>query len=278
MPHFLKSCLLWLTDVLPDISNLLLGLLGVLMSFPDKAGEIEKDPFWRKTIAYTCIVIALAGLAASRYQRRQASSQMSTLTGNVNLLVTNTNNLVTSTNSTVTLIGAMLIQLGTLNSRLNDLDRQVVANKGNPQAIASLRAQIAATQDQTSKVSKQFLLSMARGVANDIDSLAETQQVDEDRVSHTFLGNHQMGFMKLGWAQRNQPSMATADYLRQQLLQELPPSVRTSEDADEAKTFTFASTGGLVTADDLKKAARYLRELASRVAAQVTSVTPAPPQ
>jgi hypothetical protein len=261
IPHFPNHLLPILIDGLPDIANMLLAVLGVMMSFPDKASRMEKNSILRKSIATSCFVLAAAALFVGAYQRQRVSAQMSTLVNNGNTLVINTNN-------TVTMTGVMISKLGTLTSLMADLDRRAAANKGNPKELASLRAQIAAAQDQTTKVSKQLLLSMAAGIANDVDNLAETQRVDEDRISHIFIGNNQMGFMKLGWAQRNQPSMATADYLRQQLLEELPPPVRTSEDSDEAKTFTFASTGGLVTADDLKKAARYLRELASRVAAQ----------
>lgn len=87
---------LWylLLDVLPDISNILLAVVGVLMSFPKKAQAIEDNPILRRTTATICILFGLAGLLVSAGQRRQFNSQMVTLLGNVQRSLDNTNTLL----------------------------------------------------------------------------------------------------------------------------------------------------------------------------------------
>ena len=59
---------------LPEISNLLLGVLGVLMSFPEKADRLEKNILMRRTIAVICMLVGFGGFAASLLQRREADS------------------------------------------------------------------------------------------------------------------------------------------------------------------------------------------------------------
>jgi hypothetical protein len=61
---------------LPEITNALLAILGVLMSFPKKAEDIEGNPKLRRIIAFGCIVFGVLGFVASIVQRRQVDSEM----------------------------------------------------------------------------------------------------------------------------------------------------------------------------------------------------------
>ncbi len=264
MPHFLKPIILWIVDALPDISNLILVLVGVIMSLPKLAEKIEDYAIARYTLAIGCIVLGLAGFIVGVNQRRQATSQMTTLGGNVNILVTNTNSLVTSTNNVVTMVGVMLPQVAVLNSRIADLDRQIAAAKGKPQAIASLQAQVAAAREQSSKISKQLLFTMVPGISNELDGVSERWSAEVDQQK-SHAGSSQMAHLSSKWSNQARPSIITAESLRQQLLQELPPSDQKPEDTSEAAVFARAIKGG--SPDDLRTAARYLRDLSNRVAA-----------
>jgi hypothetical protein len=118
MSHFSKA-VEWLAYYLPEISNLSLAVLGVWMSFPEKAEKIEKNPFSRKLISYTCVVVGVAGFAASMHQKRQADSDMRTLIGNTNTLVSDTSNLIKNTNATVINTNNLALTLSVLVPRLD---------------------------------------------------------------------------------------------------------------------------------------------------------------
>jgi hypothetical protein len=65
-----------LADALPDISNLLLGVLGVLMSLPKLAEKIEENPRLRYSLGIFCILLGFGGFALSIKQRHQSESEM----------------------------------------------------------------------------------------------------------------------------------------------------------------------------------------------------------
>lgn len=61
---------------IPEIANALLAILGVWMSFPQKAERIEGSPITRRIIAAACIVFGIAGLVISVMQRRDSDDKM----------------------------------------------------------------------------------------------------------------------------------------------------------------------------------------------------------
>ena len=177
MPSFFKHILLWLVDALPDISNILLAILGVLMSFPKKAEQIEKNPFWRKFIAALCIVVGLAGLAVSSYQRWHFNSQITQLVADDDKLVADddklardTTRLVGATNTMVTDFGILMPQVTALDARVAELDVKIAAakQKHDSPLVAKLQAKEDAVQKQADEAEKKLLLSMAPSL---IDSL-----------------------------------------------------------------------------------------------------------
>jgi len=176
-----KSVLSWLADALPDISNILLAVLGVLMSFPAKAEEIEKNPFWRKVIAYTCIGVALAGFAASTYQRRHFNSQISRLLTDDDKLVINTTNLVKSANVVVTDFSIVTPKLNAVEDHLAKLNLKIAAarEKHDPRLIADLEAQAALARAQADNLSRTLLLSLAPGIVQQMRYLADQWDLDD---------------------------------------------------------------------------------------------------
>jgi len=61
---------------LPEISNALLGVVGVILSFPHLVDDIEKDPKKRRMIMSVCLVLGFGGFAFGVVQKFQADQQM----------------------------------------------------------------------------------------------------------------------------------------------------------------------------------------------------------
>jgi hypothetical protein len=56
---------LWVADALPDIPNLILVLVGVIMSLPKLAEKIESYKITRYEVSIGCIVLGLWGFVIS---------------------------------------------------------------------------------------------------------------------------------------------------------------------------------------------------------------------
>jgi len=288
MPHLLKDGLLWAVDALPDISNLILVLVGVIMSLPKLAEKIEDHAVARYSVAFGCIFLGLCGFVVSVSQRRSATAQMSTLVDNVNKLVVSTNTLVSSTNTDVTntttlvtTFGILTPQINSLNARVVDLDKKIEAAKGNPERIATLQAQAAALQEQSDAASRQVLLAMVPGVSEQLRDL----QFQWERENETIIQQFYAAFARAkdkerelrseqvrkrsdldrSYSARIRPVLITADYLRQLLLNRLPPSDLTEQDkrvATMIADFFAGKTGGLIYPESV---ASYLTDLSKRV-------------
>lgn len=285
--HFALNILLGLFDILPDITNFLLAVLGVMMSFPEKAEKLEKNPFWRRTIAGLCIVFGLAGFAASTYQRHQATSQMTSVQNGMQTTVANTNTLLTNTNTLVTNINRVVLmvpQLATLNANVTDLQNKIAAARGNPQLIATLQAQLAAAKTQANTVSRQILLTTLTGGVQQMRSVAD-KWGSEDRV----LVNHikEYGQDRAYFKDRNipvderiaelrkkqedqnaeyskqvMPLIVSVDFLRQQLIQGSDPS---QEDRSVASTFAKVLAGETIQWIQMRFATDYMEKLANKL-------------
>jgi hypothetical protein len=115
---------------------------------------------------------------------------------------------------------------------------------------------------------------MVPGVANELDNASDLYYTDMDRFSKSqeFQGSHQSRRLLKSWWQTAQPSIKTAESLRQELLQELPASNHTPEDTREEAIFARILQGSSAPdPSDMKIAASYLRDLSNRVAASVNS-------
>jgi hypothetical protein len=284
MGQILKSIVHWLIDALPDISNLILVLVGVIMSMPKLAEKIEDHALARNVVGVGCVFLGLAGFVVSINQRRAATSQMGNLVTDVHTLVTNTNTLVVNTNTVALLVPSV----STLNARVADLNLKIDAAKGNPQLIAALQKQAKEAQTQADLASKRLIFAIVPGISNALYSIGNEWYLQDDilitqgatasyangdpRKRVTLLSNGHAEFSKKYTTQAIS-LMPTADSLRQQLLEQLPLSAQTEEDKNEAKLFAKIKGGEGVLSGDLIRAGGYLRSLSQRVA----SANPAAP-
>jgi hypothetical protein len=264
-------------DALPDISNLILVLVGVIMSLPKLAEKIEEHAIARYSVAIGCISVGLWGFFISVSQRRQATSQMGTLVGNVNTLVLNTNTAVTNTNTMVSTFALLMPQVSVLNSRVSDGEKKIEAAKGNPQLIATLQAQAADLREQSERASTRVLLAMVPGIVHELKDLASGWYNMLDDTDMTYkrelLGQRHDMMVKVNeeFLGRTLPIMKIADELRTRLLKLLPASSEIKDDQTEALVFNRLMAGGrfgegdFSDYQDLRGVAEYLNQLAARV-------------
>jgi hypothetical protein len=79
MPIVLRHTWGWLLDVLPEISNLILVLVGVGLSLPKLAERVEEYKPTRLAIAALCFLIGLGGFWSSVKQKHELESQINQL-------------------------------------------------------------------------------------------------------------------------------------------------------------------------------------------------------
>jgi hypothetical protein len=149
----------WIVDALPDISNLILVLVGVIMSLPKLAERIEDYAVARYFLSIGCIFIGVCGFVVGVNQRRQANSDMSTLIRNTNTLVTNTNVTVGNTN----MIVLMVPQVAALQGKVAEIDAKLTAarTKNNPKLVSDLETEATKARAQADNASDNLLLSVA---------------------------------------------------------------------------------------------------------------------
>jgi hypothetical protein len=242
------------------------------MSLSKLAEKIEDYAVARYTIAVGCILLGLCGFVVSVNQRRQATSQMGTLLSDADTLVSNTNTLVSNTNTVV----LMVPEVSELKSRVADLDKKLQAARGNPQLIATLQAEKEDAQAQAQETSKQLLLATVPGIAGQMYDIGDRWNHDDDHLvtnsrqaqEPNEVTEKKAADLSRGYSIQIQPLMATADYLRQQLLEQLPSSSQTDEDRKESVVFAKAVAGDTISPHELMSAATYLHRLSQRVSAK----------
>ena len=251
----------WLFYILPAFSNLVLVLLGVVLSLPTLAEKVEKTPKYKKALGAVCLAAGFVGFWFDVAERRSNDQQITTLVANVGVLVTNTNTLANNTSVTVTNIGLLLLQVNFLNSRITNLENDIKAAKGNPRLIASLLAEIQAARTQEEAATRQTLLAMVSGVADQLVFLGRSWYLEE---GHHSVDQQFRSDLAKGYMERVAPLMVTADNLRQQLLKQLP-SAQTEEDKSEVAIFAKAMAGRTTEPLEIQRIADYLHDLSRRV-------------
>jgi hypothetical protein len=175
-------------------------------------------------------------------------------------------------------------QVTTTDAHIGDLKLEIDAAKGNPQILASLQAQVTVAKSEAAKASRELLIATTPGIAQELHDLglrwynedgslitiaATSHSMDPDKQESE---RNELTQKRLSLAQKYlelaQPSMLTADYLRQQLIQQLGPSEPTTEDRNEAAVFARAVAGQPITSLELSGAGSYLLTLSKRVAAK----------
>jgi len=176
------------------------------------------------------------------------------------------------------ILSTLTLQITTAQNQLADIGRKIDAAKGNQQLINSLKTQAAVAQEQLNGFSKQLVVATVPALANELDSLSDRWSTENETLGKPGReGARAVNQVTLKWLAQARPSMVMADSLRQQLLLELPPSDQTQE-RNRSETAIFANAISTqivdeekVSANDLKTAAQYLRDLSNRVATLINS-------
>lgn len=258
----------WMFYVLPALSNLILVLLGVVLSLPTLAEKIEKTPNYRKALGAVCLLAGLVGFWFDVGQRRssdQTNRQLLRDTSNAlrksDDLIDKTGVLVSSTNQMVTNFTVLMPQVNTLNSQVVVLNKKLEAAKGNPQLIAVLQGQIDTVRAQSAALSKQMVIGMVPIICGQMSDRAMryimSTQIDDLRRETP----EQQAEVRIVYERDMAAILADADYLRQQLLQ---GETLTPEDQAQAAIFKGALSGHFAGFNGMK-AAVYLYNLSKRV-------------
>jgi hypothetical protein len=166
--------------------------------------------------------------------------------------------------------------VGIVTLQNTSIERKIDVN-GKPQVIV--------TQVQTDIAAKQLLLSIVPIVVRQLQELALQWYTKDDGIMTLYQGDsrrrsasdddRQRLMLEMGqkrselardYAPQIETLMVNADFIRQELLQRLPPSEQSVHDRNEAVTFARESALGANSSGELKNAASYLSSLAQRVA------------
>jgi len=277
----------WLPYVLPAISNLILVLLGVIMSLPALAEKVEKTPKYRKCLAAICLIAGVIGFIFDVAQRHSSDETNKQLIENVGItlkktdeLVQQTTGMLATTNQMATTVAVYMPQIAEMNSHVAAIDKQLKTTN-DPRLIADLQAQKAEVQKQAAAISKRMSIALVPEIVhqmrdahsnyldeafrlyNETDSLTSgpwtpetpqklTEKLTEVKADRLRLDNRYRDELK--------EMVSTADYLRRQLLQVIP---QTDEDKAEEQSFSAAINGD-TKSFDVWKATKYLESLAQR--------------
>jgi hypothetical protein len=106
MPHSIHQTYKWLSYALPQFSDLILGVGGLVLSWGKTADRFEHR---RKHIGWICFFLGFASFGFRIAQQIQADNDTQTLVNNTNTLVSTVQPVLTNTN---TLVGGMNNLLG----------------------------------------------------------------------------------------------------------------------------------------------------------------------
>lgn len=268
-----------------EIIGGLLIFLSSLVSeaFPKKFRLALWAAFALLALGYTCEGIHLDKEATVKADNQRATGEKETreLKGEIHDLKTNTSSLIST-------IAGMFPMIASLDADLATLRRDTAAAKEHhdPRLIDNLEHQTKIAQQQVDSLSHELLaITMAPQVAQqlrdwDMESKAKQHDLhlrayeDEMHYKERNPNDDGRGFdqMEKDWdaaydkADRDameelKRRIATADFIRREMLQRIPPQQQSAEDKKQEKEFAQTDSDPR----SLEKAARYVEELARRV-------------
>lgn len=169
---YLRQAWLILAAALPDISATVFSVLGVLMSFPEKASAWEDKAWIRRSVQVACFVCAAAGLYVGTRDRLDAEAEMKHLAEQTDKDVSNTTTMVSN-------FSLLMPKLNGFQSQLDELRNKEDAAKGNPELVALYKSQIAAVEGEKERVSRQLTFSTVTPVLDSLRAWANRWR-DED--------------------------------------------------------------------------------------------------
>jgi hypothetical protein len=169
---FIKSAWSWLREwlfyILPALSNLVLVLLGIVLSFASLADKIEKTPKYRKALGVVCLAAGLIGFWSDVSQRRSSDQTSRKLLQDLNTSVTTlkdvaekTNKSVDNTNSLVTSASLEWGQLTSLNANISGLNIKIEEARGDAKLLARLQGEVDTTKEQAAQSVKRTMATLA---------------------------------------------------------------------------------------------------------------------
>jgi hypothetical protein len=277
----------WLPDIVPAISNLILVLLGIIMSLPLLADKIEKTPRYRKWLAAVCLVFGITGFIFDVVQRHSTEQATRQLIGNTSTMVGNTNHLVQTTDVMVSTVSVLVPKLNAVQGEMATLEIQIKAakEKHDPKLVADLEGRMKRAQDQADRMTRElYFITSAPQVAQQLrDWYGMKQQKIQDMHDWQWEENIHWpekhpndpdGLSKVWkeWDDRIEKEeqssreelsrmLANAELIRKEMLQLIPSQEQSAEDKKQEKEFSQTDSDQR----SLEKAARYLEELARRV-------------
>jgi len=176
MWQLVKSILSWFVDILPDFSNLVLVLVGVVMSFPKLASDVEENRKTRLGLAAICLAFGVTGFYAGVYQRHQATADIrhlisdddrllgntSTLVGSTTSLVDKTDDEVSNTNNLIRTVSLLIPKINGLGSQVSQIQFEIDQAKGDARQTATLKAQLDSVQKDYNAAKEQLALALAQ--------------------------------------------------------------------------------------------------------------------
>ncbi len=275
----------WLFYILPALSNLVLVLLGIVLSFPTLTDEIEKTPKYRKALGIICLTAGLIGFWFDVGARRSSDQTNTKLLQDTEAslkktgeLMDKTGALITSTNDMVSRLGLMQPQLTATTDHVANIDKKlnIAKEQNDTEQIATLQAE--------KQVALSSLLTMAPGIVAEMRYWARRWD-DEDR---TLEGSWQVAIstsqppvlfntpeyarikqsfdqkrtdLAIAYSKQLLPLMLSANYLREELREMVPVSERGAEDNTVAGIFSMVLAGNTIRWNEMGEATRYVDQL-----------------
>lgn len=195
----------WTPYVLPAFSNLILVLLGVIMSLPNLADTIEKTPRYRRTLSVVCLVFGIVGFIYDVGQRRSADSQTKQLLTGISTDVQNTKSLLPKVDTEVTNTNGLVTKMDTELTRTTNL---VAAQRENNRQLTDL-------MDRELQGRRQDLLAQLSEIIDRLQAALDQWRKDDAEARS-----------KAGPRGRNDPVYITQrDSLREQYASRLKQSM-----------------------------------------------------
>jgi hypothetical protein len=168
------------------------------------------------------------------------------------------------------------------SGRQLDLIRQQLGEareEHNPSLVADLKVQEDKARKKALQDSTELLAAMASGVADEMSGIMSAWTREYVDITNSYLAHKYPSYdqdvrtIAKRYLERMRPVMRNADYLREQLLQRLPPAQRMAPDLEEPAIFAKVIAGEVVDRDDVNGTVAYLRGLGERVSRSVRAAT-----
>jgi DNA-binding protein YbaB len=269
----------WLIYVLPAMSNLILILVGIIMSLPKLAEDIENSPKSRKIFAAVCLVAGLVGFYFQVKRDRDTDIYAHALMEKVDKDLTNTNQELQTTNQLVSSLTVMVTDMVTINGRLSTLDVKIDAARGNPDLVHTLQNEIEAAQQQAQDAARRVQIATLQDLGNGMLTTAKywygaIDRIRTDAMEAGLHNQNQKERQSIRAAERQKdddtdatyafqikPTVATVGHLVEELLASTPPTSRSDQDKQAADLFARSARGEVLHYYDLEFLAKYVLEL-----------------